>query len=541
MPTTPNQQNSSVRISKSDMESGDPSRLNRILNLLAQKIPSDQQVQQIVATYITNNSTSGGGGGGGGSGTSTGPTILSDTHANRLLSFPAASYTVDSLFWETDRTVLYICLYPSLSPGNVWQYALGTMRDSYANRPTDVSTYDEGFLFYATDKQLTYRWSGTAWSIVSNFQPVIQDTHANRLTNFPSTFYPTGSQFWETDRTVMYVNQDATGTLTATGTTTVNWVSGDRFDAGTNWEGKTITINGVAHTVATTTSAIQLVTSSAVAAGVGVTFTVSSGKWQYASGQFNCQQAVLPADLLSSDDGFLAGVINFNHMLQWLESSLAWNWAPGDNGSMYVQMFAVDPTPSTGWKIANGIASTYLNGDGTVTAFTPPNLLGTPAYPKFGSPYTGVIDAAVAPLITGSVASGTAVFAAGTTGSANGSAGTTGISGTGASIPATTGSSGTGASIPATTGNDSAAQVVAAGIGANVPAEPHTHAIGAITDPGHNHAMGSISDPGHAHTIGSTSHSHTVADTGHVHTVGTLVNGLLGEPVHIILRPWFRR
>jgi hypothetical protein len=71
MPTTPNQQNSSVRISKSDMESGDPSRLNRILNLLAQKIPSDSQITQIVQQYITNNSTSGGGGGGGGGGGST--------------------------------------------------------------------------------------------------------------------------------------------------------------------------------------------------------------------------------------------------------------------------------------------------------------------------------------------------------------------------------------------------------------------------------------------------------------------------------------
>lgn len=496
MPTTPNQQNSSVRISKSDMESGDPSRLNRILNLLAQKIPSDSRIEQVVATYITNNSTSGGGGGGGG--TAVGATILSDTHANRLLSFPASSYTEDSLFWETDRTVLYICQYPSLGVGNIWQYALGTMREAYANRPTDVGTYDSGFLFYATDKQLTYRWSGTAWSIVSNFQPIIQDTHANRLSNFPSTFYPTGTTFWETDRTVSYINQDATGTLTATGTTTVDWVSGDKFDAGTNWEGKTITINGVAHTVATTTSTLQLVTSAAVAAGVGVTFTVSSGKWQYSSGQYNCQQAVLPTDLLASDDGFLAGVINFNHVLLWGEASLVWGWAPGDGGSGYIQGFAVDPSPTTGWSLCNGTAGvTYLKSDGTTGSLTTPNLTGTAAYPKFGTPYAGTIDVAIAPLITGSVASGTAVFTAGATGSST-----------------------TGASIPANTGNDSGSQTVAAGLGATVPAEPHTHSMGTISDPGH---------------------THTVADTGHVHTVGTLVNDLLGEPPHIVLRPWFRR
>ena len=497
MPTTPNQQNSSVRISKSDMESGDPSRLNRILNLLAQKIPTDQRIEQIVNNYITNNSTSGGSSGGGG-GTSTGPTILSDTHANRLLSFPATSYAEDSLFWETDRTVLYICLYPSLSAGNIWQYALGTMRDSYANRPTDVGTYDSGFLFYATDKQLTYRWSGTAWSIVSNFQPVIQDTHANRLTNFPSTFYPTGTTFWETDRTVSYINQDATGTLTATGTTTVTWVSGDKFDAGTNWEGKTITINGVEHTVATTTSTTQLVTSSVVAAGVGVDFTVASGKWQYASGQFNCQQANLPADLLSSDDGFLAGVINFNHVLLWGEGSLAWGWAQGESGGGYIQGFAVDPSPTTGWALCSGtLGVTYLKFDGTTGTLNLPNLTGTAGYAKLGTPYTGTVDAAVAPLITGSVASGTAVFAAGATGN-----------------------SVTGASIPADTGANNTNVAVQSGAGTTVAADGHTHATGGLTDPGH---------------------THTVADTGHVHAVGTLVNGLLGEPPHIVLRPWFRR
>lgn len=445
------------------------------MNLLAQKIPTEQQIQQIVQTYITNNSTSSGGSSGGG-GTTGGAVVLSGTHAERLTSFPASAYITNSLFWETDRTVLYICQFPSLGAGSVWQYALGDMRGLYAARPTDLSTYDSGFLFYATDKFLLYRWSGSSWGVVSEYQPIIQDTHAKRISDFPSTFYPTGTEFWETDRTVLYVCQDVVGTLTAVGTTTQTWVSGDKFGITADWAGKTLTVGGINYTIASVTDPTHVVTTATIPAAVGVDFSVASGKWQYATGQFVCQQATIPADLLSSDDGFLAAVQNHGHILIWQESSLAWTWAPGDDGSGYIKTFAVDPSPTTGWKLCNGGNTTYLKSDGTTVAFTTPDLTGNESYLKLGASYAGTIDPPVIPLISGTTASGNAAISA-----------------------------------PTDTGDDSATQTVQAGVGATVPAEPHTHPIG------------------------------TISDTGHTHGVGSLVNDALGEPQHIVLRPWFRR
>lgn len=87
-------------------------------------------------------------------------TILSDTHANRA-NYLAADYPLGSLFYETDRTVLYYN--KDISGTNTWFYISGTMRETLANKPT-LSTEDEGFLFYGTDYHHTWRWSGSAWA-----------------------------------------------------------------------------------------------------------------------------------------------------------------------------------------------------------------------------------------------------------------------------------------------------------------------------------------------------------------------------------------
>lgn len=49
-------------------------------------------------------------------------------------------------------------------------------------------------------------FNALAAAIADALKPhLIEDTHANRLANFPPANYPIGTQFWETDRTVMYV------------------------------------------------------------------------------------------------------------------------------------------------------------------------------------------------------------------------------------------------------------------------------------------------------------------------------------------------
>lgn len=80
--------------------------------------------------------------------------VLYGTHADRP-SPPAVHGT--ALYYETDRTVIYILI------NGVWVYATGIMRAALASLPT-LTTADTGFLFYSTDYQHTYLWSGAAWS-----------------------------------------------------------------------------------------------------------------------------------------------------------------------------------------------------------------------------------------------------------------------------------------------------------------------------------------------------------------------------------------
>lgn len=85
--------------------------------------------------------------------------VLYDTHANRLANYPAGNYVAGTLFYETDRQVIYV------DTGTVWLYAVGIEYNSLASRPGDLGTNDVGFLFVASDYSdtVSYRWSGTAW------------------------------------------------------------------------------------------------------------------------------------------------------------------------------------------------------------------------------------------------------------------------------------------------------------------------------------------------------------------------------------------
>jgi hypothetical protein len=118
--------------------------------------------------------------------------------------------------------------------------------------------------------------------------------------------------------------------------------------------------------------------------------------WVYAIGEGAFTQATLPADLGTSDAGFLAQVTDYGHRLKWIGSG--WGWAPGDSGSDYKQDF-FDAPAGNGWHLCDGSTVNYLKSDGTLGSKTLPNLAGNPAYIKSGNAYTGTINSAVPPVV----------------------------------------------------------------------------------------------------------------------------------------------
>ena len=132
--------------------------------------------------------------------------ILQDTAAN-LTNYPASHYQPGTLYYETDRKVFYIMELVGMSAVPTWLYSFGTMSGttiSTDQRPSGLGTSGAGFLFYSTDAFLLYQWSGSGWVLYYNFTPIIADTHANRLANYPASRYAIGQPFIETDRSALY-------------------------------------------------------------------------------------------------------------------------------------------------------------------------------------------------------------------------------------------------------------------------------------------------------------------------------------------------
>ncbi|HLZ39392.1 MAG TPA: hypothetical protein VKQ11_00425 [Candidatus Sulfotelmatobacter sp.] len=230
----------------------------------------------------------------------------------------------------------------------------------------------------------------------TSVSPGLSGTHSERITDFPPGNYAAGTQFFETDRNLLYV---------------------------------VVTI---------------------ASAGGPV------NQWLYASGiyqRLQNQLASLKPTLTAYDNGLLAEVTDYRHILRW--TSPSWGWGPGDDGRAGEGpiMREVDPNPTTGWHLYDGSTVAYLNADGTTTNVTLPDLTSVAAnasYLKAGSPNSGP-NAATPP-----------TTAAG--GSTNAAA--TGISDT-----------------QPLTGSVS----VTPAAGSSVAVNPHTHPI---VDPQHSHTFG---------------------------------------------------
>lgn len=208
--------------------------------------------------------------------------------------------------------------------------------------------------------------------------------------------------------------------------------------------------------------------------------------WVYYAGTMSTTQGNLPSDLGANDAGFLAAVTDYEHTLEWTGST--WNWAPGESGSDFVQMFLSGPSGG-GWHVCNGATVNRLNADGSTASVTLPDYSAA-AYLKVGT------SAAIGPT---NASGATDPKSAGTPSGDVSQPTFTGDVDTTTAVSAGT-PSGT---ISGSTGNDSASQIVASGVGATVPAEPHTHSVGTLAFAGnplatHTHDLtptGTVSKP----------------------------------------------
>lgn len=107
-----------------------------------------------------------------------------------------------------------------------------------------------------------------------------------------------------------------------------------------------------------------------------VAYVSVNGQWVYFTGFYPVTQATLPADLGQFDNGLLAYVTDYAHLLLW--TGTAWTWAPGEQGSDFIVTFVTGPKPATGWHVCNGSAGIQrLNADGTIGMVTVPNTAGS--------------------------------------------------------------------------------------------------------------------------------------------------------------------
>jgi len=91
---------------------------------------------------------------------------FADTHANRAL-YNANSYPAGSLYFETDRQILYVCRQNGAT--REWRYASGmfytaTAPATVATDAPALGTADVGVQINWTTYNRPYRWTGAAWA-----------------------------------------------------------------------------------------------------------------------------------------------------------------------------------------------------------------------------------------------------------------------------------------------------------------------------------------------------------------------------------------
>jgi len=296
--------------------------------------------------------------------TLSGVQFFEDTHQNRLVNY-TGSYPDGTLFRETDTGVIYQAyqgawILPACPP---------VLQDTHASRVANypAANYPPGTLFRETDTTALYATYGSVW-VPAGALPTIEDTHANRLANYPAANYPVGTRFFETnssqtDREVEYIIQVVSGSnqwVYLSGVYT-NIFANRPSGLGTNDAGFTF-----------------------FSSDYTVTERWSGTAWQYVSGTTRSTYSILAtlAGLLTaSEAGWPVAESTYGHAMVWTGSG--WNFASGDGGSQFVQMGSSGSAPqgggsvgTNGWYPMDGGTYTCLNHDGTTSNITTDNMNG---------------------------------------------------------------------------------------------------------------------------------------------------------------------
>lgn len=263
---------------------------------------------------------------------------------------------------------------------------------------------------------------------------VIQDT-ADHLVNYPSVNYPDGTEYWKTDYTVLYMVNDATGTVNTSGTSVVG-IGGIPFNM--QWIGKSVTINGVSYTWATITNGTAGTLTTSAGTQTGVAYTQPRGGWFYRLGVYLSLRTSPPVGLGLLDAGFKWEVDDYGHQLYWNGSGYGTpkgGFADGSSSNYYVESTGSSPVPSQYFvPVTSGGSAQYLRPDGTLGTVTFPTFTGNEVK-RMGSSFVGTPTSPTAPTFVG------------------------------------------GAFTGADTGTTQQAQAYATGTPVAVPAEPHTHTL----------------------------------------------------------------
>jgi hypothetical protein len=243
--------------------------------------------------------------------------------------------------------------------------------------------------------------------------------NANYVFEFPSVNYPNGALFYETDRTVFYFCNNATGHV-SWNNNVVTWSSGNRFDP--YWAGRNIQIGNNNFQVLSVAQNQQSMNVNATPGNANTgtdVYLMPRGAWVYASGIYASVNANIPEDLdpatdlgfyffptdiavmqkavlsignlyfayqwgvqtansssaphnlTALDAGYLFYASDLDHQYQWNGNN--WNFAPGDPGAGWI----VAGSPQGGlWALCNGGNASIATSNISTTSVTTPNMTG---------------------------------------------------------------------------------------------------------------------------------------------------------------------
>ena len=211
---------------------------------------------------------------------------------------------------------------------------------------------------------------------------VIEDTHANRLANYPPANYAIGQLFWETDRTVFYLVVDNSGTHA--------W----EYSAGIYGA---VFINRPSDL---TTSATEIDRGFLFRGReYGVLERFDGTNWNFVSGTGEgpfVALAGMASVFTGPEEGYTFFDTDYHHW--WLWNGAGWQLV-GD--SQYIVMAPSGPQGGV-WYPCDGGVYTCVNSSASTTSVTTPNLNGTVAA-IFGGGYNATVVPATAPTLSTNV------------------------------------------------------------------------------------------------------------------------------------------